>query len=174
METMEKTTKEEIDCGSWTLEELGRFFEQMGENKGMRIVLSVQKNETFQDSPQLETAITGCLTRLGIAAHLKGYSYIRTGIRHCIEHPEEMEGITKILYPAIAREHNTTANRVEHGIRHAVSQAWKKRDQKAWAAVFGCCRSESEEKPANAQFIATLADYIRMEGWGNTLTESCM
>ena len=149
-----------INCENWTLEKIVELLGSLQEMKGCRITLTFGNEENVNKKTE-ERVLGQYLNKLGFAPHLRGYSYLKTGIRHCIETPQEMESVTKLLYPAIAREHNTTAARVEHGIRHAIAQAWDGRDEEEWGSVFGFRNSR---RPSNSEFLAALTDYIYMAG----------
>ncbi len=150
----------DINCENWTLEKILDLFRSLQGMKGCRITLSFG-NEEEKNQKTEERALGQYLNKLGFAPHLRGYAYLKTGIRHCIETPQEMESVTKILYPAIAKEHNTTAARVEHGIRHAIAQAWDSRNEEEWGSVFGF---RNARRPSNSEFLAALTDYIYMAG----------
>ncbi|MBQ9990845.1 MAG: sporulation initiation factor Spo0A C-terminal domain-containing protein [Lachnospiraceae bacterium] len=153
-----------INYEQFTEENFLQLFSLLKENKGLKLTISFgddSQNMVVSQKPE----IGRYLTRLGIGRHLNGFSYLKTGIRHCLDHPEEMESVTKILYPAIAKEHNTTAGRVEHGIRHAISLAWEERNTEEWIRVFGYRAASAQGKPTNTEFLAALADYIVLE-WG--------
>lgn len=77
-----------------------------------------------------QSRIERLLSRIGMPSHLKGYQYLKTALAICLEDMEELDGITKKLYPAVARKHKTTAEKVEHAIRHAIESAWKRGDER--------------------------------------------
>ena len=99
------------------------------------------------------------LSRIGIPSHLKGYQYLKTALAICMEDMEELDGITKKLYPAVARKHKTTGETVEHAVRHAIESAWKRGNQKEQKSLFGYCQSEGK-RPTNSEFIARMADFL--------------
>ena len=163
--TMPETYQEtNISCERWTAENILQLFDILRENKGLKLTLSFGYEEAALVGRQ-QPEIGRYLTRLGIGRHLNGFSFLTTGIQHCLDNPEELESVTKILYPAIAREHQTTAGRVEHGIRHAISLAWEERKQEEWEKVFGYRADSSQGRPTNTEFLAAMADYILLE-WG--------
>ncbi len=151
-----------INCESWTPENMIQLFNLLKSNKGIKLTLSFDNEEKPALANQ-DSGISRHLTRLGIGRHLNGFSYLKTGIRHCIDSPEEMESVTKLLYPAIAKEHHTTAGRVEHGIRHAISLAWEERNKAEWEKIFGYRVESSQGRPTNTEFLAALSDYILLE-----------
>ena len=95
-------------------------------------------------------------------AHIKGYQYSRASIRHCIDEPEMLGAVTKLLYPTVAKEFKTTASRVERAIRHAVEVAWSRGDVDVLSSYFGYTVNAQKGKPTNSEFIAMLADKIRL------------
>ncbi len=122
----------------------------------LNIVLPIKGNES------LEYHITRLLLDIGVSPNLRGYCYIKTGIRLCVEERSIMESVTKCLYPEIARQFGTTASRVEHAIRHAITKAWERENLQMQLFFFG--RSLGDKmRPTNASFIATLADHIYLQ-----------
>lgn len=111
---------------------------------------------------ELEREVTDCILDLGIPAHIKGYYYIRTAIIMSVADPEVMHAVTKILYPAIAKKFGTSPSRVERAIRHAIEVAWERGDIDKLQSVFGYTVSVHKGKPTNSEFIALLADKIRL------------
>ena len=102
------------------------------------------------------------LTKLGFKANLKGVVYLKAAARIGLEDREELEGVTKRLYPAIAKECRTCAGRVEHAIRHAIHTSWEKGDVRQQRMVFGYDR-ESGNRPTNAEFIARMIDCLERQ-----------
>lgn len=103
------------------------------------------------------------LKHLGIPASLQGFGYLLKGIELVMDHPEYLRQITKMLYPEIARAFNTTANRVERGIRHATEVVFNNTDSAILYEYFGNATKTSSGKLTNSQFIAGIATYINME-----------
>ncbi|HJA93093.1 MAG TPA: sporulation initiation factor Spo0A C-terminal domain-containing protein [Candidatus Eisenbergiella merdipullorum] len=99
------------------------------------------------------------LSLLGVPSHLKGYQYLKTGIDLCIQSLEELDGITKRLYPDIAGVYHTSAETVEHAIRHAIEAAWQRGDETTQRRLFGYSHLESR-RPTNLEFISRLADHF--------------
>ncbi len=110
----------------------------------------------------LEREVTDCILDLGIPAHIKGYYYIRTAIITAVGDPEVMHAVTKVLYPAIAKKFGTSPSRVERAIRHAIEVAWERGDIDKLQSAFGYTVSVHKGKPTNSEFIALLADKIRL------------
>ena len=106
---------------------------------------------------------------IGVPAHIKGYQYLRDAIMMSVEDMEMLNSITKILYPTIAKKHQTTPSRVERAIRHAIEVAWSRGKMDTIDALFGYTVSNGKGKPTNSEFIALIADKIRLEYEHGTL-----
>jgi len=111
----------------------------------------------------LQISITKILHELGIPSHIKGYQYLREAIMMVINDIDVINQITKSLYPQIAYKYNTTPSRVERAIRHAIEVAWGRGQQEAVENIFGYTISASKGKPTNSEFIAMIADKLRLE-----------
>ena len=111
----------------------------------------------------LQISITKILHELGVPSHIKGYEYIREGIILLYNNPEMIGGITKELYPSIASKYSTTVSRVERAIRHAIEVSWNRGDWDLMEDVFGHSVDIDKAKPTNSEFIATVADKLRLE-----------
>ena len=111
----------------------------------------------------LEKAITSLLHSLGIPSHIKGYQYIREGIGLMYKDPSLIGAITKEMYPEIAIRFETTSSRVERAIRHAIEVSWNRGDYDLMEEIFGHSVDYDRAKPTNSEFIATLADKLRLE-----------
>jgi two-component system response regulator (stage 0 sporulation protein A) len=111
----------------------------------------------------LESAITQIIHEIGVPAHIKGYHYLREAIGIVFNDVEILGSITKTLYPRIAERFKTTPSRVERAIRHSIEVAWGRGNVEAIRAVFGYTVSASKTKPTNSEFIAMIADKLRME-----------
>lgn len=111
----------------------------------------------------LETAVTKVIHDLGVPAHIKGYQYMRTAIMMVIEDMNLLNYITKTLYPDIAKLYNTTSSRVERAIRHSIEVAWNRGKQELTNEIFGYTIHSGKGKPTNSEFIAMVADKIRLD-----------
>lgn len=111
----------------------------------------------------LQISITKILHELGVPSHIKGYQYIREGISIIYEHPEVIGGITKELYPDIAKTFSTTVSRVERAIRHAIEVSWNRGNWDLMEEIFGHSVDIDKAKPTNSEFIVTVADKLRLE-----------
>ena len=123
--------------------------------------------ERTEDNPvpvrNLETDVTNIIHEIGVPAHIKGYQYLRDAIILSVNDMEMLNSITKILYPTIAKKHQTTASRVERAIRHAIEVAWSRGKMDTIDELFGYTVSTGKGKPTNSEFIALIADKIRLE-----------
>ncbi len=111
----------------------------------------------------LETDITNIIHEIGVPAHIKGYQYLREGIIMVVNNIELLSGITKELYPSIAKTYNTTPSRVERAIRHAIEVAWNRGKVDTIDALFGYTVQNNKGKPTNSEFIAIISDKLRLE-----------
>ncbi len=111
----------------------------------------------------LETDVTQMLHEIGIPAHIKGYQYLRDAIIMSVQDQEMLSSVTKILYPTIAKKHQTTPSRVERAIRHAIEVAWSRGKMDTINALFGYTVSNGKGKPTNSEFVALIADKIRLD-----------
>jgi len=114
------------------------------------------------DSLQEEDMITDMLRTIGVPAHIKGYRFLRDAILMVTEDPALINAVTKLLYPDIARGHETTASRVERAIRHAIEVAWDRGDIEILNFYFGSTVHSLRGKPTNSEFIAMLADRVTL------------
>lgn len=124
-----------------------------------------QKIEYILDKEvdNLETHVTELIHEIGIPAHIKGYHYLRDSIMMAIEDMDVLNAITKVLYPTIAKKHKTTSSRVERAIRHAIEVSWNRGKLDTLDELFGYTVSSGKGKPTNSEFIALIADTIRLE-----------
>lgn len=111
----------------------------------------------------LDASITSIIHEIGVPAHIKGYLYLREAISMVYNDIELLGSITKVLYPDIAKKFNTTASRVERAIRHAIEVAWSRGNIESISSLFGYTVSMSKAKPTNSEFIAMVADKLRLE-----------
>ena len=111
----------------------------------------------------LEEKISDIFISIGIPPHIKGYGYLRAGIKMTVEQPYIINNITKGLYPSIAEKFGTTPSKVERAIRHAIEVAWNRGRIDAINAVFGTRVYLGTEKPTNSEFIALVADKLILE-----------
>lgn len=119
--------------------------------------------ESRNDEENLEALVTNIIHDVGVPAHIKGYQYLREAIIMVVNDIEVINQITKQLYPDIAIKYHTTPSRVERAIRHAIEVAWGRGKQEAVERIFGYTVSASKGKPTNSEFIAMIADKLRLE-----------
>ena len=112
----------------------------------------------------LDEKISGIFISIGIPPHIKGYGYLREGIKMAVADPSIINNVTKQLYPKIAEKFNTTASKVERAIRHSIEVAWNRQRVDAINAVFGVRVYIGTDKPTNSEFIALVADKLILEG----------
>lgn len=117
---------------------------------------------TMSDT-SLEVRATNIIHDVGVPAHIKGYQYIREAILLAVRNEEIINSITKALYPTLARKFNTTPSRVERAIRHAIEVAWNRGQIEMHDKIFGYTVNSNKGKPTNSEFIAMIADRIRLE-----------
>lgn len=115
-----------------------------------------------ENDADLETVVTDFIHELGVPAHIKGYQYIRSAIMMVVENMDLLNFITKQLYPEIAKAYNTTASRVERAIRHSIEVAWSRGKPEIMNEIFGYTIHTGKGKPTNSEFIAMVADRIRL------------
>lgn len=113
--------------------------------------------------PDIETQVTQIIHQIGIPAHIKGYQYLRSAIIMTINDNEIINSVTKVLYPSVAKKYSTTTSRVERAIRHAIEVAWDRGDIDTLNHYFGYTIQNSRGKPTNSEFIAMIADNLRLK-----------
>ena len=128
----------------------------------------MSKRENFQkrdEKPEynLEMDVTNIIHEIGVPEHIKGYQYLRDAIMMSVDDSEMLNSITKILYPSIAKQHKTTPSRVERAIRHAIEVAWTRGKVDTIDELFGYTVNNGKGKPTNSEFVALIADKIRLE-----------
>ncbi|MEG2700382.1 MAG: sporulation initiation factor Spo0A C-terminal domain-containing protein, partial [Hungatella sp.] len=111
----------------------------------------------------LETDVTQILHEIGVPAHIKGYQYLRDAITISVADQDMLTSVTKILYPNIAKDYQTTPSRVERAIRHAIEVAWSRGKMDTINEIFGYTVSNGKGKPTNSEFIALISDKIRLD-----------
>lgn len=123
----------------------------------------IELNNNSDEEKNLEALVTNIIHEVGVPAHIKGYQYLREAIIMVVKDIDVINQITKSLYPQIAFKFNTTPSRVERAIRHAIEVAWGRGDQKTVENIFGYTISAAKGKPTNSEFIAMIADKLRLE-----------
>ena len=119
------------------------------------------------DMDNVEYIVTDIIHQIGIPAHIKGYDYLRTAIILSIGNADMINNVTKLLYPSVAQKFNTTPSRVERAIRHAIEIAWDRGDVDMLNKLFGYTVHTTRGKPTNSEFIALIADNLRLKFYPN-------
>ena len=114
-------------------------------------------------TPDIETQVTKIIHQIGVPAHIKGYQYLRTAILMTVKDSDIINSVTKILYPSVAKQYQTTTSRVERAIRHAIEVAWDRGDVDTLNSYFGYTIQNNRGKPTNSEFIAMIADNLRLK-----------
>ena len=112
---------------------------------------------------KLEAMVTDIIHEIGVPAHIKGYQYLRAAIILAINDMDVINAVTKVLYPSVAKQFDTTSSRVERAIRHAIEVAWNRGDIEVLQKFFGYTVSNIKGKPTNSEFIAMIADRLQLE-----------
>lgn len=170
----EEVMKKAVDLGAsyfilkpFDLDNLANQIRQTQERTHAIVNTSGVKKETKPSGQlskrDLEAAITNIIHEIGVPAHIKGYLYLRKAITMVYEDIELLGSITKVLYPDVAKHFNTTSSRVERAIRHAIEVAWSRGNIEAISSLFGYTVNASKAKPTNSEFIAMVADKLRLE-----------
>ena len=122
-----------------------------------------QTNAAADSTPDIETQVTKIIHQIGVPAHIKGYQYLRTAIMLTIRDSDMINSVTKVLYPSVAKKYQTTTSRVERAIRHAIEVAWDRGDVDTLNSYFGYTIQNTRGKPTNSEFIAMIADNLRLK-----------
>lgn len=121
------------------------------------------REPAVEGAPDIETQVTKIIHQIGVPAHIKGYQYLRTAILMTIRDSDVINAVTKVLYPSVAKKYATTTSRVERAIRHAIEVAWDRGDVDTLNAYFGYTIQNNRGKPTNSEFIAMIADNLRLK-----------
>lgn len=122
-----------------------------------------QSTESDRSELDIETQVTKIIHQIGVPAHIKGYQYLRTAILMTIADSDIINSVTKVLYPSVAKKYSTTTSRVERAIRHAIEVAWDRGDVDTLNSYFGYTIQNTRGKPTNSEFIAMIADNLRLK-----------
>lgn len=131
---------------------------EIDENSIQRQTLGQNRNY-----PSLDERISNIFINVGIPPHIKGYSFLREGVKMAVENPTIINNITKKLYPMIGEKYQTTASKVERAIRHAIEVAWNRGRIESINGILGVRAISKAEKPTNGEFIALVADKMLLE-----------
>lgn len=133
-------------------------------NEQKDMPLAVLKKEDEGDiSSSIENHVTHIIHEIGVPAHIKGYQYLRTAIIMAVNNGDVINSVTKVLYPTVAKKYSTTTSRVERAIRHAIEVAWDRGDVDTLNSYFGYTIQNNRGKPTNSEFIAMIADNLRLK-----------
>lgn len=163
-----------IATSEFVTSELSSFVNKYDVNYFIKKPFTLESLETLVNSICVKTTkdkeekvltvqITNMLHLLGIPSHIKGYAYIREGVQLVYNLKELSGSVTRVVYPEIAKVYNTTTSRVERAIRHAIEVSWIRGDYQAMEKFFGNSVDFDRSRPTNSEFIATLADRLRLE-----------
>ncbi|MDR7075123.1 two-component system response regulator (stage 0 sporulation protein A) [Neobacillus niacini] len=169
----EDVTKKAVELGAsyfilkpFDMENLGNHIRQVSGKSSQvsrKVPSGSYRSHTENKPRNLDASITSIIHEIGVPAHIKGYLYLREAISMVYNDIELLGSITKVLYPDIAKKYNTTASRVERAIRHAIEVAWSRGNIDSISSLFGYTVSMSKAKPTNSEFIAMVADKLRLE-----------
>jgi two-component system response regulator (stage 0 sporulation protein A) len=169
----EDVTKNAVELGAsyfilkpFDMDNLGSHIRQVsgkGKSQNRKPASPGYRSASEQKPKNLDASITSIIHEIGVPAHIKGYLYLREAISMVYNDIELLGSITKVLYPDIAKKYNTTASRVERAIRHAIEVAWSRGNIDSISSLFGYTVSMSKAKPTNSEFIAMVADKLRLE-----------
>ena len=169
----EDVTKKAVELGAsyfilkpFDMENLGNHIRQVSGSASMmtrKSSAATYRPHSEAKPKNLDASITSIIHEIGVPAHIKGYLYLREAISMVFNDIELLGSITKVLYPDIAKKYNTTASRVERAIRHAIEVAWSRGNIDSISSLFGYTVSMSKAKPTNSEFIAMVADKLRLE-----------
>ena len=122
-----------------------------------------EKSVQSDNIPDIEAQVTRIIHQIGVPAHIKGYQYLRTAILLTVKDSDVINSVTKVLYPSVAKKYQTTTSRVERAIRHAIEVAWDRGDVDTLNSYFGYTIQNNRGKPTNSEFIAMIADNLRLK-----------
>ena len=117
-------------------------------------------NETGK---KVERLVSHMMRDMGVPAHLKGYRYVRSAVLIAEEDMKVVGSVTKLLYPEIAKQYNTTDCKVERAIRNAIEISWERGNKETFERLFGYCVKSGQGRPTNSEYIAAIADTIRIQ-----------
>ena len=115
------------------------------------------------DRRELEKTISDFMLELGIPAHLRGYQFLRSAVQMCVEDMELVGSVTKLLYPDLAKLYQTTDTKIERAIRNAIEVSWDMGNSELFEELFGYSNDQNYTRPTNSEYIAVVADYIRLK-----------
>ncbi len=172
----DKVTSRAISLGAqyyvvkpFEMEVLVKRIRELVRNQSIELLTPVLKDvkttyiEVESTKLNLEAKVTNIIHDVGVPAHIKGYQYLRDGIIMAVQDVEVINQVTKQLYPDLAKKYKTTPSRVERAIRHAIEVAWNRGQVESMDNIFGYTVNSNRGKPTNSEFIAMIADKLRLE-----------
>lgn len=112
---------------------------------------------------EIQQTISNFMLELGIPAHLRGYQFLRSAVEMCVKDMELVGSVTKLLYPDLAKLYQTTDTKIERAIRNAIEVSWDRGNCELFEELFGYSNSPEYTRPTNSEYIAVVADYIRLK-----------
>ena len=154
----QNTVQEVMRLGAWYFIPKPAHLDSLLE----RIRQAVTPENGALSLPSLESDVTAIIHEVGVPAHIKGYQYVREAIILAVQDMDVINAVTKVLYPEVAKRFHTTPSLVERAIRHAIEVAWDRGDLETLQSYFGYTVNSAKGKPTNSEFIAMIADRIRL------------
>ena len=148
----------------YNMESLCQHIRTLARNRrGAETGQAPAEREPENKTPDIETQVTRIIHQIGVPAHIKGYQYLRTAILMTVKDSDIINSVTKVLYPSVAKKYSTTTSRVERAIRHAIEVAWDRGDVDTLNSYFGYTIQNNRGRPTNSEFIAMIADNLRLK-----------
>ncbi len=147
----------------YNIESLCEHINSLNRARSSQGSVAAEGGEENSRTPDIETQVTKIIHQIGVPAHIKGYQYLRTAILLTVNDSDIINSVTKILYPSVAKKYQTTTSRVERAIRHAIEVAWDRGDVDTLNSYFGYTIQNNRGKPTNSEFIAMIADNLRLK-----------
>ncbi len=139
------------------------YVSSMLKNRNEKTSSDMLEKSSEDSAHDIEAQVTRIIHQIGVPAHIKGYQYLRTAILLTIKDSDIINSVTKVLYPSVAKKYSTTTSRVERAIRHAIEVAWDRGDVDTLNSYFGYTIQNNRGKPTNSEFIAMIADNLRLK-----------
>ena len=147
----------------YNIESLCEHISSLMANRSRGDITRVGAIDGNERTPDIEAQVTKIIHQIGVPAHIKGYQYLRTAILLTVKDSDIINSVTKELYPSVAKKYQTTTSRVERAIRHAIEVAWDRGDVDTLNSYFGYTIQNNRGKPTNSEFIAMIADNLRLK-----------
>ena len=147
----------------YNMESLCQHIRSLAANRAAGGTAGTDSEPAGDPTSDIETQVTRIIHQIGVPAHIKGYQYLRTAILLTVRDSDMINSVTKVLYPSVAKKYQTTTSRVERAIRHAIEVAWDRGDVDTLNSYFGYTIQNTRGKPTNSEFIAMIADNLRLK-----------